>query len=67
MLFQLPQSPHYLFPPIHMENNCYGIIDIQNYNEALRTNLKLLFLKIIILNFFFPVFFLFGSFCPILL
>lgn len=54
MLFQLPQSPHYLFPPINMENNCYGIIDIQNYNEALRTNLKLLFLKIIILNFFFP-------------
>lgn len=37
-----------------MENNCYGIIDIQNCNEALRTNLKLLFLKIIILNFFFP-------------
>ena len=36
MLFQLPQSPHYLFVPINMENNCHGIIDIQNYNEALK-------------------------------
>ena len=67
MLLQLPQSPHYLFVPINMENNCHGIIDIQNDNEALRTYLKLLFLKIIILNFFPPVFLLFGSFCPILL
>lgn len=58
MLFQFPQNPHSLFSPINMENHCYGIIDIQSCNEALRTNLKLLFLKIIILNFFFPSIFM---------